>query len=82
MVHDAVKRGFSLLFPTASLRKLPRCSVDPFGTIDQGSIDETGRLVEKSRLVHNMSLKVPIGLSVNSRVIELFLPVCLFVFAL
>jgi hypothetical protein len=82
MVHDEVNRGFSLPLPTAALNKLPRCSLAPLGMVDQGSIDETGRLVKKSRLAHGLSLKGPSELSVNARVIELFLPACLFGFAL
>jgi hypothetical protein len=50
--------------------------------IYQGSIDEMGRLVDKSILTHELSLKGPSGMSVNSSGIELFLPVYLFGFAL
>jgi hypothetical protein len=73
MVHGAVKWGFSLPLPTATLHKLPRCSFAPLGMLYQGSID---------KLAHDTSLKGPSGLSVNSRVIELFLSVRLCRFAL
>jgi hypothetical protein len=54
----------------------------PLGMIEQDSIDEMGRVVEKSRLAHDLSLKGPSGSSVNSRVIEFLLAACLFGFAL
>jgi hypothetical protein len=82
MVHDEVRCGFSLPLPTATLIKLPRCYLAPLDMIYQGSIDERGRFVEKSRLAHELSLKGPSGMSVNSRVIGLFLPANLFWFAL
>jgi hypothetical protein len=42
--------------------------------VDQGSIDETGLLVDKSKLAHDLSLKGPSGLSVNARIIEISPP--------
>jgi hypothetical protein len=75
MVHDEVNRGLSLPLPTASLnKKLPWCSLTPFSMVDQGSIDETGLLVDKSKLAHDLSLKGPSGLSVNARIIEISPP--------
>jgi hypothetical protein len=42
MVHDEVNRGFSLPPPKTDLNKLLRCSLAPFGMVDQGYITETG----------------------------------------
>jgi hypothetical protein len=82
MVHAETARGFSLPLPTYALKKLPRCVLAVFGMIHQGLIDEMGRLVEKSRLAHDLSLKGPSGVSFNSRVVDFFLPEYLFRFAL
>jgi hypothetical protein len=82
MFHDVLRRGFNLPIPTNALKKLPRCSLAQLGMINQGSIDDMGRLVESSRLSHDLSLKRPTELLVSSRVIEIFLSACLFEFAL
>jgi hypothetical protein len=49
---------------------------------DQGSIDESGKIIEISCLTHDLSLPEPSGFSVNKRVIDHFLAACLFGFAL
>jgi hypothetical protein len=49
---------------------------------DQGSIDETGKIIEKLRLTQDLSLPGPNGLSVNKMVSAHFRPALLFGFAL
>jgi hypothetical protein len=82
MVHDEMVRGFSLPLPTSAITNLLRCSLTPFGMVDQGSIDDMDRLVEKLGLAHDLSFKGSSGMSVNFRVIGCFLLACIFGFVL
>jgi hypothetical protein len=48
----------------------------------QGSIDDSGMIIEKERLTHDQSIPYPICLSMNLRVVSKLHPLCLFGFTI
>jgi hypothetical protein len=82
MVETEVRRGFGLVLPLDAWPEIPNCSIAPLGMAEQGTIDETGRLVKKRRLTHDQSIPGPSGLSVNKRVIAATMTACMFGFCL
>jgi hypothetical protein len=82
MIGNEVLRGFGLILPLDSWHELPNCSIAPLGMVEQGSIDDTGRIVKKRCVTHDQSTPVPSGLSVNKRVIASSMTACMFGFCL
>jgi hypothetical protein len=54
----------------------------PLGMVEQGSINDSGRLIKKLLVTHDHSLTGPIGLSVNKLVVISSLTGCMFGFCL
>jgi hypothetical protein len=82
MIGNEVLRGFGLVLPLDSWHELLNCSIAPLGMVEQGSIDDTGRIVKKRRVTHDQSKPGPSGLSVNKRGIASSMTACMFGFCL
>ena len=68
LVEKDVSHGFGLVLPLDKLHKIPGALLAPMNVMQQNTIDEHGRVIEKDRLTHDQSYKWSSGTSVNSRV--------------
>jgi hypothetical protein len=82
IVHDDVRKEFSLPLPKEAFLEIPLSALAPYGMVEQGTIDELGRAVSTARATHNQSLPGPSRLSVNRRVMVESLAPLVFGFAL
>jgi hypothetical protein len=82
IVHDDVRKGFSLPLRKEAFREIPHSVLASYRMVEQGTIDELAREVSKVRATHDQYLPGPSGLSVNRRVMVEFLAPLVFGFAL
>ena len=67
LVLDDVVNGFSLPLPPKKIPLLPGAVIAPHGIAEQGAIDETGQIIKKDRLTHDMSFRFSSEMSFNDR---------------
>ena len=77
-----VKYGYSLPIPLSSVQLIPGLVMAPMNIMEQNSIDEFGRIIQKDRLTHDQSWKWSSGTSVNSRVQKELLQACQYGFCI
>jgi hypothetical protein len=75
LIHGDVIHGFQL---PLRLDFFKGASLAPAGMAFQGSIYESGKIIEKERLTHDQSMPGTIGLSMNLRLVYEALPLCMF----
>ena len=69
LVEKDVQFGYALPLPVRVAKALPGILFAPMNIMDQNSIDDCGRIIEKSRLTHDQSYVFSGSkTSVNSRV--------------
>ena len=76
---NEVIHGCSLVIPLKNVLSIHDALLAPMNVIEQGTINERGEIVDKSRLTHNQSkIFKGSGTSVNSRVIDEKLQDCMY----
>eukprot|EP00957_Ditylum_brightwellii_P046184 3504193-Ditylum_brightwellii.AAC.1 len=78
LVEKDVTHGYSLVIPLSKLKTIPGAILASMNIMQQSTINETGKIVEKDRLTHDQSYKWSVGHSVNSRVDKDSLLPCMF----
>jgi hypothetical protein len=69
--QEEVEKGWTLALPLHASKLLKNGVYAPLGVVHQDSIDETGKIIPKKRIVHNMSKEGAIShCSANSRTKE------------
>jgi hypothetical protein len=81
MLSD-IELGYSIPITVDCIRKLKHAEVYPIGLQHQQTIDETGAIIPKKRISHDLSNRKVIGRSINQRVIEEELPSVLYGYSL
>ena len=84
MLKKEVTKGWHLPLPINRLHETPGLILGPLGLVEQTTIDEEGNNTAKLRMTHNQSFAYDLELtpSVNKRVIEESLSVCVYGFTL
>ena len=70
--------GYTLPLPLSKVHRIPGVIMAPMNIMQQNTIDEHGRIIDKDRLTHDQSYEWTQGLSVNSRVDKSTLLQCRF----
>ena len=78
LVKKDVKFGYAIPFPLSKVTSIPGVVMAPMNIMHQGTIDESGKIVDKKRLTHDQSYKFKSGTSINSRVIDADLSPCMY----
>jgi hypothetical protein len=68
LIAKDIKYGYSLPIPLSSVQLIPGLVMAPMNIMEQNSIDEFGRIIQKDRLTHDQSWKWSSGTSVNSHI--------------
>ena len=60
--------GYVLPFPLSKVSSIPGVVMAPMNIMHQGTINETGKIVDKKRLTYDQSYKFRLETSINSQV--------------
>ncbi len=82
IIQEDVERGFALPLPVELLSYIPNASLAPLGCQEQETINERGERIPKFRMTHDQTFPGPSLLSVNLRVIQDNLPMCMYSYVL
>ena len=81
MLSD-VQYGYGIPIPVDTILKIPGAEVYPINVQNQTTIDESGNIIPKKRVTHDLSHNRGSGESINQRVRDEELPEVIFGFAL
>ena len=82
LIGKDVKYGYSVPIPLDNVKLIHGLEMVPMNIMLQDTIDETGRIIPKNRLMHDQSWKWSSGTSVNSRVLKELLQDCRYGFCI
>jgi hypothetical protein len=82
IIKEDVERGFALILPIQTLKRIKNVSLAPLGCIKQNTIGNDGSRTHKFRLTHDHSFPGPSGTSVNLCTIHDNLPPIVYGFCL
>lgn len=73
MISD-IELGYGIPMTMECVKELKHAEVYPIGLQHQKTIDETGRIIPKKRISHDLSNNKTVGNSINQRIQEEFVP--------
>ncbi len=79
LVEKDMRYGYCIPLPLRNVKLIPKLFFAPMNIQHQNTIDKTGKIIDKERLIHDQSYKWSgSGTSVNSRIVKELLMSCMY----
>ena len=79
LVEKDMRYGYCIPLPLRNVKLIPKLLFAPMNIQHQNTIDKTGKIIDKERLIHDQSYKWSgSGTLVNSRIVKELLMSCMY----